>query len=394
MTKDNQHVGIAKVKPNWDFWGLIDLNGNYLIEPIYHDIFEWNDGIALLEKIPTQIDIEHNWTNHYNGEYWYVDSNGKMITDCSFGYAKDFSNGFASVNKNNKWGFINKDGKLAITFDFDNVHAFKEERCVVSFNNKWGLIDKNGNWIIENTFDSLTDFSFGLGVASIKSGLFLKKQYNFVIDTNGNKILNLPKEWAWFQPVSEKLILIGTTSGYPGERIYGFMDLQGRIKTKPQFYTNSDNLFDIGKFHNGKLFVETKDGKKGFVNEEGEFEISNKSIFVNNIKENDTQSRKFDEILEFSEDLAVAKKGNLWGVIDQSNNVIIDFKYQRRFGRTVGDKELYFSEYFPKFSCGLIGICEKRDTIYSGYIDKNGKTAKELKFRIAEPFYTKHESLQ
>ena len=65
-----------------------------------------------------------------------------------------------------------------------------------------------------------------------------------------------------------------------GERIYGFMDLQGRIKSKPQFYTTSDSLFDTGQFTNGKLFVETKDGKKGYVNEE-EFEISNTSISEN-----------------------------------------------------------------------------------------------------------------
>ncbi len=390
MTTDKKHIGIAKVKPNWDFWGLIDLNGNYVLEPICHTISDWKDGIARLEKVSTKIDVGGNWTNHYNGEYGFINANGKMISDFSFGYANDFSSGLAAVNKNKKWGFIDRNGQLVIPFQFDNVHSFQQEGCIVSLNNKWGLIDRNGKWKLENTFESLSDFAFGLGVASTKNGLIFKEQHNFIIDTNGNKIVDLPKEWAWFKPVSEKLILIGTTSGYPGDRIYGFMDLQGRIKSKPQFYTTSDSLFDTGQFTNGKLFVETKDGKKGYVNEEGEFEILNSSI-SENIK-NEIQHRPFDEVLEFSEGLAVVRKGELWGVIDENNKLVVDFKYKRRIWRTEGDKGLFFTDHFPKYSCGLIGICEERDTIYSGYIDKEGKTTIELKFRIAEPFYSDQDS--
>ncbi|MEZ4804387.1 MAG: WG repeat-containing protein [Bacteroidia bacterium] len=385
MTSEKQHIGIAKVKPNWDFWGLIDLNGKYLLEPICQDIFDWKDGIARLEKVSAKIDVGGNWTNHYNGEYGFINANGKMITDFSFGYANDFSSGLAAVYKNKKWGFIDRNGQLVIPFQFDNVHSFQQEGCIVSMNKKWGLIDRNGKWKLENTFESLSDFAFGLSVASTKNGLIFKEQHNFIIDSNGNKILDLPKEWAWFKPVSKKLILFGTASGYPGERIYGFMDLHGRIKSKPQFYTTSDSSFDTGQFTNGKLFVKTKEGKKGYVNEEGEFEISNSAI-SDNVK-SEIQHRPFDEVLDFSDGLAVARKGELWGVIDENNKLVVDFKYKRRTCRTVGDKGLFFNDHFPKYSCGLIGICEERDTIYSGYIDKEGKTAIELKFRIAQPFY-------
>ncbi len=391
MTKEIQHIGIAKVKPNWDFWGLIDLHGNYVLDPICHTISDWKDGIARLEKVSTNIDIGGDWTNHYNGEYGFINANGTMITDFSFGYANDFSLGLAAVNKNKKWGFIDKNGQLVIPFQFDNVHSFQQEGCIVSLNNKWGLIDRNGKWKLENIFESLSSFNFGLAVASTKNGLKSKEHHNFIIDSNGNKIIDLPKEWSWFKPVSEKLILIGTTSEYPGERIYGFMDLQGKIKSTPQFYTTSDSLFDTGQFTNGKLFVETKNGKKGYINEEGEFEISNTYTSKNVKKEMEIHQRPFDEVLQYSEGLAVARKDALWGVIDENNKIKIDFKYQRRIWRTIGDKGLFFTEQFPKFSCGLIGICEERDTIYSGYIDKEGTTAIELKFRIAEPFYSHKE---
>ena len=72
---DKQKTGIAKVKPNWDYWGLIDLNGNYVLEPICHSISNWYDGIARLEKVPTKIDVGGNWTNHLNGEYGFIKAN-------------------------------------------------------------------------------------------------------------------------------------------------------------------------------------------------------------------------------------------------------------------------------------------------------------------------------
>lgn len=394
MTIDQEHIGIAQVKPNWDFWGLIDLNGDYVLEPICRRIYDWKDGIARLEKVSTKIDVGGNWTNHYSGEYGFINANGKMITDFSFGYANDFSSGLAAVNKNKKWGFIDRNGQLIIPFQFDNVHSFQQEGCIVSLNNKWGLIDRNGKWKLENTFERLSDFAFGLGVASANNRSNLQEEHNFIIDVNGNKIVDLPKEWAWFKPVSEKLILIGTTSGYPGARTYGFMDLHGRIKSKPQFYTTSDTLFDTGQFVDGKLFVETKEGKKGYVNEEGEFENLHDSLSESIKEKSKIQQTPFDEILEFSESLAVARKGELWGVIDGNNKIVIDFKYKRRMLRTVGDKGFFFAERIPKYSCGLIGICEERDTIYSGYIDKEGQTAIELKFRIAKPFYSdKHATI-
>lgn len=410
MTSE-QHIAIAKVKPNWDFWGMIDSNGNYVLEPICHTISDWKDGISRLEKVSSNIDVGGKWTNHYDGQYGFINSKGKLITDFSFGYANDFSNELAAVNKNKRWGFIDTTGQLVIPFQFDNIHHFQSEGCIALLGGKWGLIDRNGKWKLENKFQSLSDFAFGLAVATTKSGLVFKDEHKFIIDVNGNKIVDLPKEWEWFKPISDKLILVGTSSGYPGDRTFGFMNLQGQIITQPQFYTDSDSLFDTGDFKEGMLIVRNKEGLYGFVNDNGglaiplqfqsatsfhegvaKVSLNDKVFYVDktgkkiNHNEPDEIKRPFDEVLSFSEGLAVARQGKLWGVIDDNNKIIIDFKFQKRIWRTDGDKGLFFTEQFPKFSCGLIGVCEERDTIYSGYIDKEGKTAIELKFRIAEPF--------
>jgi len=374
----------ARVKPDWDFYGLIDLKGNYVLEPVFKDIHGWKNGMARLEKRAAKIDFGGKCTTYSEGQYGFINSDGNLITDLSFTYAKDFSGQLAGVHKNEKWGFIDTAGQLIIPYAFDNILDFREGLCQVTQDDKWGVIDTNGNWVLKNEYESLSAFNFGLAIAEKKEGMFNRKKL-FVIDKQGNKVVTLPEEWAWFKPVSEKLILIGTTSGYPGERFYGFMDLEGKIRSKPQFYTTSDSAFNTGVFTNGKLYVETKDGKKGYVNEEGEFEHSGGVSETSN-RTIPTQ-RPFDEVLEFSEGLAVARKGDLWGVIDENNNVVVEFKFQKRILRTKGDKGLYLSGHLPKYSCGLLGIEEERDeSVYAGYIDSKGQVAIDLKFKRTEPF--------
>ena len=278
---------------------------------------------------------------------------------------------------------------MTIPFKFDDVHSFQKEGCIVSLNNQWGMIDRRGNLKLDNEFGYLAGFAFGLGIASAKTGSASGADQKFIIDIKGNKIVDIPSKWSWVTPVSERLILIGNISGYPGEGIFGFMDLQGTIKSEPQFYTNSDSLYNIGTFINGKLSVITKKGKRGYVNEEGEFQPEGTLESGN---ENDLDvvlQRPFDEVLSFSEGLAVARKGKLWGVIDENNREITDFKFGKRFVRSTGDTGFFFSDNSPRYSCGLIGICEERDTIYSGYMDKDGKIAIPLTFRIAEPFFVR-----
>ena len=410
--------GFAKVKPNWDYWGLINTEEEYVLEPFFKTIFEWKNGIARLERKPTKIDVGGRWTNHLNGEYGFINDEGILITDFSYGYANDFSNGLAAVCRKKKWGFINERGEVRINHEFEDIGYFDNESCIVKQNNKWGLIDKQGNFIINNKFEGLSAFSFGLAIAEVKNALS-GTMSKFVIDKAGNKIVDLPKEWTWFKLVSGNLILIGTKSNFPGERTYGFMNLQGEITSNPQFYTNSDSGFSTGTFRDGMLVVANKERKIGFVNEQGRLTVPliydgvyvceqgiakvkkgdqdyciNKEgdivecvEFSNEVGKNREQDRPFDQVLPFSEGLAVASRNDMWGVINENNEIIIDFKFKpNRHLRTKGDRGLYLNSF--QYSCGLISICEERpDNIYCGYMDHRGNVAIDLKFRVAEQFH-------
>lgn len=407
MKDDQQCQGTAKVKPNSKFWGMIDTKGDYILDPDCYSIHDWREGISLIEKIPSNIEPGPKWSEQCDGSYGFIRSDGHLITDFSYGYANDFSNGLAAVNKHKKWGFIDTHGQLVIPLQFDGVWSFQPDGCVVFLDGRYGLIDRDGAWKIENQFHALSDFAFGYGIATLKSGILFKREHRILIDVNGKKIIDLPKQWTWFKPVSDNLMVVGTISNYPGIRMYGFMNFQGEIITPPQFNTDSDSLFDTNKWSEGLLAVRDKNGLTGFVNEQGVLVIpprfqsvtpfidgiakataNDETFFIDksgtpvHYTEPEPIHRPFDEVLDFSEGLAVARRGDRWGVIDENNKIVIDFKYADFPEKDSGSQSIS-----SRFSCGLIGIREERDTTYAGYLDRTGNIAIELKFNVAESFY-------
>lgn len=376
----------ARVKPNWDYFGLIDPEGNYVLEPIFKEIGEWKDGIVLLEKTASKIDVGDEWTNHYNGEYGYFTAEGKMLTDFSFDYARDFYEGMAQVNKNGKWGFIDRSGEIVIECKFEDFGAFHEGECHAKADGKWGWIDLKGDWVLKNEYHSPVNFSYGLAVIEQKEQ-GSEKTHHRIIDRAGKTVLELPAQWNWYELLSANTLRYGTLPWYPGEGRYGLMNLKGELLTPEKFVADAEQFYHIGEFKEGKIFVETTDESFGYLYESGTFIEEVGYSLPEYVPEPPKTHGVFEEILDFSEGLAVARKGEFWGVVNEAYEEVIAFKFKKRWGRSQGDQGLYFCSDNPKFSCGLLPICEERaDNVYAGYMDREGKISIELKFRHIHPF--------
>ena len=73
-------------------FGVIDLDGNFIVEPIYGRISAPKEARALF---------------YLNGKYGYFDENWNVVIEPSYRSAEDFSEGLAAVvNKQGKLGFI------------------------------------------------------------------------------------------------------------------------------------------------------------------------------------------------------------------------------------------------------------------------------------------------
>jgi len=75
-------------------------------------------------------------------------------------------------------GFLNKKGEFVFDKKFGIIRDFHEGFAAVEVNDKWGYIDTTGNFIIEPQFENANDFYNGMAIVAIKKGKSFK--YGFI----------------------------------------------------------------------------------------------------------------------------------------------------------------------------------------------------------------------
>jgi hypothetical protein len=133
--------------------GFIDIKGKTIIRVINYIGNEWSkikDGYIMLSDT--------------SGNYGYVDTKGKVVVPFKYKSAKEFSNGLAAVEINNKWGFVNEQGKVVIPIEFDLVTDFYSDRAYVVKNSEKMLINKLGEKKLDLTSynDVNTELKYGI----------------------------------------------------------------------------------------------------------------------------------------------------------------------------------------------------------------------------------------
>jgi len=144
-------------------WGFIDKNGNYVIEPRFETVDNFNEGLAPVKT---------------NGEYgiakWgFINKGGYPVIDPEFEDAGKFNEGLAPVMLNNKVGFINKKGEIVIKPQFGkrrfpNDCLFHEGMARVNINDKIGFVNKQGILIVKPVYIDVEDFSEGLAKVGVR----------------------------------------------------------------------------------------------------------------------------------------------------------------------------------------------------------------------------------
>ncbi len=124
--------------------GHIDKNGNYIIQPKY-------DWLGILDKRQFKY-FDQNDIIFYeiSDKYGLIDINGKEITQPIFSNFDDFIKGVSTVEKNNRWGLIDEFGNYIVPCiytscknylrDGYNAIAFTDENGMCGFYNKDGKI--------------------------------------------------------------------------------------------------------------------------------------------------------------------------------------------------------------------------------------------------------------
>ena len=167
--------GLAAVCEN-SMWGFIDKTGEYVIEPQYQYVTDFdNSDCAVIIK---------------DNKWGIINSKGDIVVEPEFYSIGEFAdNGLAAVYKDAGGGYINRKGKVVIGCDYEIVTMFsKNGLAAVQSNGKWGIINSKGKWVVEPSYDNVEHPKSGTDCVWINNkAVFEKKENAYIVDKSGNE---------------------------------------------------------------------------------------------------------------------------------------------------------------------------------------------------------------
>lgn len=195
--------GYAEVQQD-SLWGIIDKNGNYIMEPTYtmmsangHGVFMAGsvDGLALFDYTMHRLtDYIYHSPGQFsdgrigvelNGKFGFLDTKGNEVVPCIYDETGIFKQGRTQVRIGNKYGIVDTLGRVILPIEYENTYRkgykymFYEGLAMVERDGLTGYVDLDGNLVIPIIYERAYQFSQGL--AAVKhNGLW------GYIDTLGN----------------------------------------------------------------------------------------------------------------------------------------------------------------------------------------------------------------
>ena len=162
-------------------YGFMDNSGNWIIQPVYDELDEFNDGLCraktygrfgfidlfgnwvikpIYEDIEKRFDADGNCRVLFNGKYGFIDKSGNWVLEAIYDYLEEQfyekSGGWCDKNFDL---FYRLDNGLKI---YDNLSHFIDGICCAKVNGRFGFIDRTGKWVIQPISDELDYFRDGL----------------------------------------------------------------------------------------------------------------------------------------------------------------------------------------------------------------------------------------
>ena len=138
-------------------WGLINTNGDQILQPNYSDIKTFYFGSRDFFEVKS------------NGYWGIVDSNGVQIVPTQYQYISKLNDSYLSVKQNNQYGVYSVyEGKEIITTKYDGI-TMLEPWIMAKQNGGWGLIDAEENVIVPFKYDD---------IKKLNNSYFAVKNYN------------------------------------------------------------------------------------------------------------------------------------------------------------------------------------------------------------------------
>ena len=372
-------------------WGVIDNNGNTVIEPQY-------DEMIVIPNKSKAIFIYAYDINDETGEYKTKAINNKNETLFT-GYDKIeaienydskqniwFENNLLRVSNDGQYGLIDFEGNVVLNCEYDEITALKgvTENLIVKKDQKVGLVNSKGQSIIKVVYSDIKTLQDGskseyiivdetgkMGVISTSGTVILEPQYDEIKYVYSADIYAVreEKEWKLVNKSAETVL-----EGYDnflhvkGDNViieesekYGIVTLTSEEKIKAE-YEDLKYAFSI-------YYIAQKDGKYGVINVNNEIVVPFEHLNMNYVEEGGFIVADITETETVIFDNNLAKK--LTGIFEEINT---EKGYIRAY--IDGNYKYYNFKFEEKSSSDILTnntiYLSKKDGKF-GFVDKAGQ---------------------
>jgi len=342
-------------------WGVIDSNGEIVINPIYSEMV-------------------------------VIPDNTKDIFICTYDMNLEQDTYKVKVmNKNNEEIFTNYD-KIELLDNYDKNNNIKYEKNILKVQKEgyYGIINYDGKELLKCEYEKIETLK------TVSNSLKIQKDGKIGIANGLGEIIVKP-EYKNIHPLGEdgKLGYIVVNA----ENKYGIVNKNHKLIIEPQYQ-------DIKQVANNDLYV-AKSDKLKIINKDNETVLDkgfeevisiNNNIIVKNqgkynvldLKGNKLLKNDYDYLENIYDNYYIAKKDNKFGIIDLEENNKIEFKYlsisyRKEANFIEAENENYQTEIFDsEFNYKLSGIITDVN-VENGYIRiRIGENYKYYNFKFEE----------
>jgi hypothetical protein len=363
--------GLAAVRRN-DKWGYINRLGKEIIRCTYSKAFSFNQGLARVK-------------NSENHKWGFIDSHQNIIVEFNYDEATDFQNGVAKVRLNDRWGIVNKFGILICPCIYLEIVNFKDNLSIVKKQiedeSYYGVIDINGQEVVPSQMDYITINNFiscnhdniiyrhygsfnchkvfgSENQINCYSGRFnileTSDHFYYLIAENDLNKTPISNYYNGIRPAFENVAI----SSRDGK--YGLLDKTGKEIVPPIY-------LKLEKFSDEYFIAMNDEGFFGLLEKNGKTSMPHKFTYISRFSKNlfivsDTKEKiwtgdyynekspcwlvykngrelnniKYDFIGNLSEEfsqLATVRRNEMFGLINQNGDEIVECIYSDLFGR-------------------------------------------------------------
>ena len=343
-------------------WGVIDTNGDTVINPIYSEMIIIPDNKRDIFICTYDMDIEKDTykikvLNKNNQEIFTNYDKIELLDNYDKNNNIWYEKNILKVQKEGLYGIINYDGKELLKCEYEKIETLKtvSNSIIIQKDGKLGLCNGLGEILIKPEYRKIIP----LGDSGKQGYAVANEETKYGIINKNNKLIIEPQ----YNEVKQ----------VSNDNYYVVRDDKLKIIDKENQVIMEDGFDEVVSINN-KNFLIKNNGNYNILNLEKE------NILKNN----------YEYLEHIFEDYYIAKKDNKFGVIDLGENNKIDFKYTSISYRSdanfiQAENENYETElYDSDFNYKLSGIITDVNT-ENGYIRvRVGNEYKYYNFKFEE----------